>query len=52
METDVPAGAGSDLFDASHDKVGDMVLDSADTDQVRKEILASCSKALTYYGRM
>lgn len=54
---DGPAGVGPDLFAAPHDKLGELVtgghvLPTTNTDAVKKQVLASTAKALTYEGTM
>lgn len=54
---DGPAGKGADIFTAPHDRLGSLVtgghvLPTANADQIRSKILASCAKALTYDGTL
>ena len=54
---DGPAGVGPDVFAAPHDKLGELVsgghvLATDNAADVQKRVLASCSKALTYSGKM
>ncbi len=54
---DGPAGIGPDLFAAPHDKLGELVsgghiLATENPDEIKKEVLATCSQALTYEGTM
>lgn len=54
---DGPAGVGPDLFAAPHDKLGELVsgghvLPTANADQIKNEVLASCAQAITYDGTM
>lgn len=54
---DGPGGVGPDLFAAPHDKLGELVngghvLPTANAETVKKNVIASCSKALTYNGVM
>ncbi len=54
---DGPAGSGPDLFAAPHDRVGEFasnkyVVPTEDPQGVKKEVLPSCAKALTYEGTM
>ena len=52
-----PEGIGADLFAAPHDKLGQLVsagaiLPTVNPDEVQKEVLGACSKALNYNGTM
>ncbi|MCR4743127.1 MAG: extracellular solute-binding protein [Treponema sp.] len=54
---DGPGGVGPDLFAAPHDKLGELVngghvLPTSNAEKVKSEVLSSCSKALTYNGKM
>ena len=54
---DGPAGVGPDLFAAPHDRLGSLVsgghvLPTANPDSIKKQVLGSCSTALTYNGKM
>lgn len=54
---DGPAGKGADIFAAPHDRLGSLVtgghvLPTANESDIRRRILASCAKALTYEGKL
>lgn len=54
---DGPAGKGPDLFAAPHDRLGSLVtgghvLATANPEEVKKNVLSSCVKALSYDGVM
>lgn len=54
---DGPAGIGPDVFAAPHDKLGELVsgghiLPTENADKIQKEVLSTCSQALTYSGTM
>ena len=54
---DGPSGKGPDLFAAPHDKLGELVsgghvLATENPDAVKTQVLAACSSALTYDGKL
>jgi len=54
---DGPNGIGPDLYVAPHDKLGDLVtkklcLPTENPENIQKNVISSCSKALTYDGVM
>lgn len=57
LKIDGPNNVGPDLFTAPHDRLGDLVqsnlvLPTENPDEIRKQVLGACSKALTYNGTM
>ena len=54
---DGPAGVGPDLFACPHDKLGELVsgghvLPTENAASIKKQVLGTCSTALTYSGKM
>ena len=57
LEADIPKGVGPDLIPAPHDNLGALVskkliLPTENPEQISKQVLASCEKALTYDNTM
>lgn len=57
MEEDAPHGIGPDLFSAPHDKLGflvskKLVLPTENPQEVKRNVLDACSKALMFNGTM
>ena len=57
FQEDAPKGVGPDLFTGAHDNLGVLVgggfiLPSEDPEEIKKQVLGSCSRALTYNGTL
>ncbi|MGN0729120.1 sugar ABC transporter substrate-binding protein [Treponema sp.] len=57
LKEDAPKGVGPDLFTGAHDNLGVLVsggfiLPTENPEDVKKQVLGSCSRALTYNGKM